>query len=782
MTRRTGRQRPAVVLGGAMGVLTAAGGLLVLVGWLTGSDTLVRLGTEVRPMAPDSALALVLTGMALAALAWGGRRTARAAALAVVAVAALGVARHFSQLHLGIAALPRLMTLPTGLALVLFASAMLALTAGRRGPMIAALVAAAITTTGLAWGVSAAVGLPAPATWPAELRTSAHTGFLLALAGIGLMALAWERDRRPGCGPVWLPLPVAILTSSFALLAWVAEAASAGPAARPHGEGVLLAFGLALSLALAAMLWMAQRAHCGRRRLAHLAGMLEREVAERRAAQGQLAEAHRELQLATGRLSGVIDGTGDLISAVDHDLRFVVINRAFATVFDTIFGCRPVVGARLPDLLAHLPDERDTLAGLYRRALAGETFSDRAELGDVARRRNVYEITSSPLCDESGAVMGAAQIARDVSNRDHAERRMRAEHDLSQAVIDSLPGIFYMLSDSGRFLRWNKNLERVAACTPEDLAEANPLSFFQGAGRTAITDAIRTVQADGRAELEAELISRDGRRMPHYFSARRIAIEGHPCVIGTGLDITALKRAEAALAAKTRALEISNADLEQFAYVASHDLREPLRMISAYVGLLERRYGDRLDDEAREFIGFARDGAQRMDHLIIDLLEYSRVGRRGAPFAAFDAGEAVETALSNLAVAITDSGARIERPGQWPRLFGDFTEVVRLFQNLVGNAVKYRHPDRAPVIRLDAARVGHTWRFAVTDNGIGIDEAQRDRVFMIFQRLHSQAEIEGTGIGLALCKRIVEHHGGRIWVEGAPDQGSTFAFTLPAAE
>ncbi len=781
MTRRIERQRPAAALGGAMGALTLSASLLVLTGWYTGSESLVRLGVGLQPMAPDAALALALTGLALVSLALGGKRPALAAAAA--ALVATGVAAHFGGVLppprplLAGALPPAAMTLPAGLTLALFAAAILALPLGRRGPMIAAMIAAAVTTTGFAWGVYKAAGLPDPAA-----LASAYTGFLLAAAGIGLMALAWERDRRPDCAPAWLPLPVGILTGTFALFAWVAEAASRGPGPAPQAQEVLVAFGLALSVALAAMLWLAQRAHCGRLRLAQLAGMLEREVAERRIAQGQLAEAHRDLQQATGRLTGVIDGTGDLISAVDRDLRFVVINRAFAAAFEAIFGCRPEVGALLPDLLAHLPEERDALAGLYRRALAGETFSSRAELGDVARRRNVYEVASNPLRDESGAVTGAAQIARDVSDRDQAERRMRAAHDLSQAVIDSLPGIFYMLSESGRFLRWNKNMERVAACTPEELAEASPLSFFRGADRIAITDAIRRVHEDGRAELEAEMVGRDGRRMPHYFSARRIAIEGHPCLIGTGLDITALKRAEAALAAKTRALEISNADLEQFAYVASHDLREPLRMIGAYVKLLERRYADRLDDEAREFIAFALDGAKRMDQLIIDLLEYSRVGRGGGAFAPLDGVEAIETALANLAMVVTESGARIELPALRPMLFGDRGEVVRLFQNLLANAIKYRHPDRVPAIRVDARRVGHTWRFAVADNGIGIDEASRDRVFMIFQRLHSQAEIEGTGIGLALCKKIVEHHGGRIWIEGVPGQGTTLAFTLPAAE
>jgi light-regulated signal transduction histidine kinase (bacteriophytochrome) len=224
-------------------------------------------------------------------------------------------------------------------------------------------------------------------------------------------------------------------------------------------------------------------------------------------------------------------------------------------------------------------------------------------------------------------------------------------------------------------------------------------------------------------------------------------------------------------------LQRSNQELEQFAYVASHDLQEPLRMISSYTQLLARRYKGRLDDDADEFIGFAVDGATRMQALIGDLLTYSRVGRAAAE-PQFVAGHSVvERALSNLQVAIETKQATIE-VGSLPAVVGDPGQLIQLFQNLIGNAIKFTAED-APHVEIGGAEHADgeclLW---VRDNGIGIDPQFHDRIFAIFQRLHARSEYEGTGIGLAICKKIVERHGGRIWVESAVGEGTTFKFTL----
>ena len=251
-------------------------------------------------------------------------------------------------------------------------------------------------------------------------------------------------------------------------------------------------------------------------------------------------------------------------------------------------------------------------------------------------------------------------------------------------------------------------------------------------------------------------------------------------MVGTIRDITDQRRAEQALLDKAEELERSNTELEQFAYVASHDLREPLRMVSSYVDLLARRYNDRLDDDAREFIAFAKDGAARMDRLILDLLEYSRIGRITRPMLPVALGPVVERALAALSLKIEESGAEMSTPPSiLPTVLGDGEELMRLFQNLIGNAIKYRDPERKPVITIEAENAGKEWIITVADNGIGIDPKYYERVFLIFQRLHRRGEFEGTGIGLAICKKIVEHHGGRIWVQSTPGEGSRFSITLP---
>lgn len=234
-----------------------------------------------------------------------------------------------------------------------------------------------------------------------------------------------------------------------------------------------------------------------------------------------------------------------------------------------------------------------------------------------------------------------------------------------------------------------------------------------------------------------------------------------------------LDRLQAAGADLTR----SNQDLEQFAYVASHDLQEPLRKVSSFAQLLAAQYEGKLDADANEFIGYMVDGARRMQVLIQNLLAYSRLGRKGQPFAPTDVNAVLRQALANLQGAIEDSAAVITS-GPLPTVLADEFQLVQLFQNLIGNAIKFRGAGQ-PVIQVQAEAAGSTWTFSVRDNGIGIDLQFAERIFVIFQRLHSREQYAGTGIGLAFCKKIVERHGGRIWLESKPGQGATFCFTLP---
>jgi PAS domain S-box-containing protein len=242
-------------------------------------------------------------------------------------------------------------------------------------------------------------------------------------------------------------------------------------------------------------------------------------------------------------------------------------------------------------------------------------------------------------------------------------------------------------------------------------------------------------------------------------------------------DITERKQSEEALHRTLTELERSNAELQQFAYVASHDLQEPLRMVSSYMQLLERRYKGKLDADADDFITYAVDGAKRMRRLINDLLQYSRVGTHGRPFEPTDCTSVLSAAIDNLEIAIEDTKAQVTYD-PLPRVLGDSTQLTQLFQNLIDNALKFRK-NAPPLVHVSAQANKDYWLFAVSDNGIGIDPEYSERIFIIFQRLHGREEYSGTGIGLAICKKIVARHGGRIWVESRKDQGTTFFFTVP---
>jgi signal transduction histidine kinase len=237
-------------------------------------------------------------------------------------------------------------------------------------------------------------------------------------------------------------------------------------------------------------------------------------------------------------------------------------------------------------------------------------------------------------------------------------------------------------------------------------------------------------------------------------------------------EVAERKRAEENLAR-------SNRELQQFAYVSSHDLQEPLRMISSFVQLLEKRYKGKLDQDADEFIGFVVEGTSRMQRMIQDLLTFSRVQSRGVEFAPVDTNEVFEKTVFSHQIMIKEAGAVVTKD-DLPTVMGDETQLSQLFQNLIDNAIKFRRAEETPKVHISAQRKGNDWEFSVQDNGIGIDPQYFDRIFIIFQRLHSREAYEGTGIGLAVCMRIVERHGGRIWVESEPGRGSLFHFTLPA--
>ena len=303
-------------------------------------------------------------------------------------------------------------------------------------------------------------------------------------------------------------------------------------------------------------------------------------------------------------------------------------------------------------------------------------------------------------------------------------------------------------------------------------------------------DVAETLRLRGRAiagELEAyqmqkRFVRADGSVMHAEVAVRSIRDSDGSMrfLVGLVQDVTGRILAQQALQERTAELERSNRDLEQFAYIASHDLQEPLRMVATFTQLLQEGYRGRLDAQADEFIRYAADGATRMQHLIRDLLAFSRIGSGARELQRVDSTHALERAVANLHALREEAGARIEA-GALPAVLANPILLVQLFQNLVGNALKFRG-EQPPVVRVSARRDGPLWEFAVADNGIGIAPAHHERIFGLFKRLHSHEAYPGTGIGLALCRKIVEHHGGLIRVESAPGRGATFYFTAQAAD
>jgi len=390
--------------------------------------------------------------------------------------------------------------------------------------------------------------------------------------------------------------------------------------------------------------------------------------------------------------------------------------------------------------------------------------------------------------DEEGKVTGVFAAARDITERKQAEEALvRLKHQFEMLLNCAGEGIFG-LDCNGETTFINPAGVRLLGYAPEELIGQHHHSLAHhtrpdGTPYPREECPICAAYRDGRTHHgEDELFWRkDGTSLPvAYTSTPTYDESGRPVgAVVTFADITERKQAEEALVRQTEELARSNRELEQFAYVASHDLQEPLRMVASFTQLIGQRYKGKLDKDADEFIGYAVEGANRLQALINDLLSYSRVSTRGKTFEPTDCEAVLARVHANLLAMIEETGAILVHD-PLPTVKADETQMVQLFQNLVHNAIKFRR-DEAPRIHVAAHREGDEWVFSVRDNGIGMDAQYFDRIFDIFQRLHGKEEYPGTGIGLAVCKRIIERHGGRIWVESELGKGSTFCFTLKAA-
>ena len=349
---------------------------------------------------------------------------------------------------------------------------------------------------------------------------------------------------------------------------------------------------------------------------------------------------------------------------------------------------------------------------------------------------------------------------------------------LFRLAVEASPSGVVMVDRRGTIVLVNREIERLFGYTRGELVGRSievlvPSRFratHPGAGQEFFSHPQARPLGTGRDLFG---VHKDGTEIPVEIGLNPIEAEEGIFVLASVIDIGPRKQAEAEL-------RRSNEELERFAYVASHDLQEPLRTVSSYLQLLSRRYRDRLDADGADFMDFAVDGARRMQQLIADLLVFSRVGTRGAPLVATEMQTAFDQTLASLRAAIEESSATVSAD-PLPAVLADGSQLAQLLANLIGNGLKF-HGEEPPRVRVSARRTGRLWTISVEDNGIGIAPEYFERIFVIFQRLHAREEYPGTGVGLAICKKIVERHGGRLWVESTPGAGARFFFTLQAAD
>jgi PAS domain S-box-containing protein len=401
-----------------------------------------------------------------------------------------------------------------------------------------------------------------------------------------------------------------------------------------------------------------------------------------------------------------------------------------------------------------------------------EDVTEYVRLRERQARRQPVEEKLQIQVDQMEAEVLARALDLQVTNRQL--RRLAA-------IVEYADDGILTKTVAGLITSWNAGAQRLYGYTEQEVL-GQPVSMLVPPGHDDEVPAMlhEIVSARKAVRCDTIRIGKDGTlidvslRLSPIFDAAGEVIE----VASISRDITERKRTENSLAERSRQLEASNKELEQYAYVASHDLQEPLRKMASFCQLLARRYQGQLDEQADQYIAYVVDGARRMQEMINDLLTFSQLGKSPEVMAEVDCNQVVERARIDLAAAAEEAGARITVTGTLPTVRGEWTRLVQLFENLIGNGIKF-HGKEPPRVEISAAPDGSGWRFAIADNGIGIEPQYADRIFVLFRRLHSRAEYPGTGIGLAVCKKIVESYGGTLCFDSRPDEGTTFYWTMP---
>ena len=485
--------------------------------------------------------------------------------------------------------------------------------------------------------------------------------------------------------------------------------------------------------------------------------------------------AEQKLMAASLYSRSLIEASLDPLVTISSEGKITDVNKATEGV--TGYNREELIGSDFSNYFTQPEKAREGYKQVFTEGLVKDyPLAIRHKSGkvtDVLYNASVY-------LNDDGKVQGVFAAARDITERKIAEEALRQSEVKLRTVANFAYDLEYWIAPDGTMVYVSPSCLKFTGYTPEEFIEDSKLfaKIIHPEDKMLIGSHFDLVNKEERHEVDFRIVTRNGETRWISHACQPVFDENGNWLgrRSSNRDITERKEIDNKLRETLEKLKQSNTELEQFAYVASHDLQEPLRMVASYVQLLERRYKGKLDSDADEFIGYAVDGANRMRGLIDDLLTYSRVGRLGKPFEPTNLKDTLDIVAKNLQASISDTKAQVTHD-KLPVVYADGGQMVQLFQNLIGNAIKF-HGKETPRVHISAKEQETDYLLSVKDNGIGIDPQYFDRLFKIFQRLHTKQEYPGSGIGLVICKKIVERHGGRIWLESQIGKGSTVYFTL----
>lgn len=759
----------------AAGVVTLVGGV-VLVGWVFDVASLKSLVPGLATMKANTALSFVIAGTALWLLtgkpALARRRLSVICAVSVGVLACLILSQDLGGWNLGIdqllfrdsggTATPGRMSPATAFTFILVSSALLLLDVERWwGWLVAQFLALAAGAVALLALVGYTYNVQSLYRLGPFSSMALHTAMTFFILTVAILAARPERGlmapltpQTAGGSMIRRLLPAAIVAPF--LSGWLSLL---GQQAGLYNVEVGMAlFALTLVFVFAGLIWWDAR-------------LLHRTDAARKRAED--------------RFRLVVEAAPNAVILVSQAGIISLVN----TRTEALFGyTREALLGQPIEML--VPSQFSAHHNQHREAFFAEPMARPMGMGrDLFGLRKdgsqvPVEIGLNPITTSEGSFVLASVI--DITERKQAEQELKqttAELLFLNDLVTQTTQPMSVADLQGQFVRFNRAFEQLTGYSAAELYHLTYQQLTPTRWHDMEVELIAQLMATGQAvRFEKEYRRKDGVLIPVELVVELYRdAGGHPQYLyGFVTDITERKRAENELRQTATELARSNAELEQFAYIASHDLQEPLRAVAGTVQLLQQRYAGQLDSRADEFIEHAVDGASRMQTLINDLLNFSRVGTRSRSFQPTNCDTILKQVLANLAVAIAESGA-VVTADTLPTVMADATQLSQLLQNLISNAIKFRRNGCAPAIHIGVVQQVEAYLFSLSDNGIGMESQYFERIFGVFQRLHTRRDYPGTGIGLAICKKIVERHGGSIWVESEPGQGSTFYFTLPCS-